>query len=84
MSLVVILNDEYRAKYFNILKTTVCVKSILNFDVIYIFYSLSLFYVQEKVLKNCQNLNTVPDIYGSAKVAFLFPSKLSKLHVFKY
>lgn len=39
MSLVVILNDEYRAKYFNILKTTVCVKSILNFDVIYIFYS---------------------------------------------
>lgn len=39
MSLVVILNDEYRAKYFNILKTTVCVKSILNFDVVYIFYS---------------------------------------------
>lgn len=39
MSLVVILNDEYRAKYFDILKKNVCVKSILKFDVIYIFYS---------------------------------------------
>lgn len=39
MSLDVIFYDEYWVKCFNILKINICVRSILNFDVIYIFGS---------------------------------------------
>lgn len=67
MSLDVILHDEYRAKWFNILKTNICVRSILNFDVIYIFGSfvITKFLCTERSSRIAK-IWTVPDIYASA------------------
>lgn len=46
--IVVNRNDEYRAKYFNISKTNDCVKSILDFDVTYIFGSFVIIFMYRK------------------------------------